>query len=253
MNPSTHKLQFLRFLKRFAQHTEAVALIEFALVFPFFFLLLFGGLEVNRLVLMQQKLEKSGYVLADIVTQYSPATLTPAAGEINQSEIDNNVFPQLSRGMNPFQDLTKQAVIITSIKRTLGSKVIMWQVAGGGTLSGCDTQPTPNCVRSIVNNLAPGAINPGVAGTGTSLPPEQDGFMNGIPLSATGGDVNIVVVEVFYLYQPYLQQLLQDVGAAGGTGFAGFNFYLRPKIFIKRTFFIPRIGPLYALPPTFPV
>lgn len=227
-------------------------MIEFAMIFPFFFLLLFGGLEVNRLVLIQQKLEKSGYVLADITTQYAPATLLNQAGEINQAELTNNVFPQLSRGMSPFNDTARQAVIVTSIKKQGANKTIMWQMAGGGTLAGCDTQPIPTCVTSVVNNLAPGAIGPAVAGTGTSFPAEQDGFMNSIPVSPSG-DVNVVVMEVFFLYQPYLQQLLQDVGAAGGSGFGGFDFYLRPKIFVKRTYFIPRIAPLYALPPAFPV
>lgn len=240
-----NKRMLYRFLKRFIAHTEAVALMEFALVFPIFFLLLFGGIEVNRLMLIQQKLEKSGYVLADIVTQYLP-------GDLKQSELNNNVFPQFTRTMNPYNDSTRQAIIITSIRKTGAvANSIMWQAAGGGSLSGCDAQPVPNCVRSIVNGLAPSGITPAVAGTPTAFPSEQNGFVNAIPVPG-GKWVNLVVIEVFYFYQPYLQQLLQGVGAAGGGGAAGFNFYLRPKIFVKRTYFMPRQGNLFSLPPNFP-
>ena len=44
----TNKRARCLFLKRFIAHTEAVALMEFALVFPIFFLLLFGHLIEGR-------------------------------------------------------------------------------------------------------------------------------------------------------------------------------------------------------------
>lgn len=241
----------LRLLPRFARSHHGVALIEFAIVFPFFFLLLFGGIEITRLILIQQKLEKAGYVLADIVTQYNPATATGAAGEVSVTEITSNVFPQLSRIMNPYADTGRQAAIITSVEKLNGNLFIRWQIAGAGSLSGCDSQPTPTCVRSVVNNLAPAAITGAVRGTTPSFPgPESAAIAGFVPTASNSG--NFVVSEVFYRYEPILQSLLQGVGGVS-TGVGGFNFFLPARIYVKRTYFTPRNGSLLALPPTFPV
>ena len=126
-------MRLLRRLKQkmlaLAAATQGVAMLEFAIVFPFFFLLLFGGIEITRLLIIQQQLERAGYTLADIVTQYTPATSARVAGEINKTELVNNVFPQLSRIMSPYHDPTRQAIFITSIKKTAGQKLIQWQIA----------------------------------------------------------------------------------------------------------------------------
>lgn len=236
---------------RFVRSDHGVALIEFAIVFPFFFLLLFGGIEVTRLILIQQKLEKAGYVLADVVTQYNPATLTAAAGEVSVAEITNNVFPQLNRIMSPYADSTRQAAIMTSVEKLNGNLFIRWQIAGAGSLSGCDSQPTPVCVRSVVNDFAPSDITPAVRGTTPSFPAAESAAIVGFSPTVTNS-ANFVVSEVFYRYEPILQPLLQGVGGVS-TRAAGFNFFLPPRIYVKRTYFVPRNGSLLALPPTFPV
>lgn len=238
-------------LTRFVRSHHGVALIEFAIVFPFFFLLLFGGIEVTRLILIQQKLEKAGYVLADVVTQYTPATRTGAAGQVSVAEIRNNVFPQLSRIMNPYANPAQQAAIMTSVEKLNGNLFIRWQIAGAGTLSGCDTQPTPVCVRSVVNGLAPASITAAVRGTRPSFPAAESAAIAGYVPTVTNS-ANFVVSEVFYRYQPILQTLLQGVGGVS-TKAAGFRFFLPTRIYVKRTYFVPRNGALLALPPTFPV
>jgi len=231
-----------------AAATQGVAMIEFAIVFPFFFLLLFGGIEITRLLIIQQQLERAGYTLADIVTQYTPATNARSAGEISKTELVNNVFPQLSRIMSPYDDPERQAIIITSIKKTAGQKRIQWQVASAeDSLSGCDDLPTPNCVKSIVNDLAPGLISSAVVNTATTFPAAQDQLFDSLPDGA-----NIIVSEVFYFYQPILQTLLQQVGAAGGDGAAGFSFVAEPRVYVKRTYFSPRYSDMVYLPPDFP-
>ncbi len=240
-----------RMVKRWIGASEGVALIEFAMVFPVFFLLLFGGIEINRLILTQQKHEKAGYAIADIITQYQSATKTGATGEISVAEVTQNVLPQFSRIMSPYDADERQAVIITSIRKAAtGAKTIQWQIAGGGSLSGCDNSAPPICVRSVVNDRAPSAISNAVRGTATAFPAEVETLIN-----ATGGgqDLNIIITEVFYAYEPILQQVLQSVGAVGGSGIMGFNFYVKPRMFVKRTYFLPRSGALYDLPPDFPV
>ena len=250
-------------IKRFLVHRGGVALIEFALVFPVFFLLLFGGIEINRLILIQQKLEKAGYVIADIVTQYKPATLTAASGEISVAELNANVFPQLVRMMGTYSVPARQSAILTSLRISgnVGARAITidWQMAGGGGLSGtCDGLVPNTCALSIVNGLAPAAITPAVRGTIPSFA-NADGaaalaLINALPAQVGTNDYTVMVNEVFYFYQPLLGTLVEDVGAAGGTGFAGFRFFLKPKIYVKRTYFVPRIEiKLFDLPPTFPV
>lgn len=241
-----------RLLTRFVRSQRGVALIEFAIVFPVFFLLLFGGIEISRLILIQQKLEKAGYVLADVVTQFTPATATAAAGEVSVAEITQNVFPQLGRIMNPYDDAARRAAIMTSVEKLNGQLFIRWQIAGAGSLSGCDTATSQTCVRSIVNNLAPASISPAVRGTTPNFPAAEAGLIAGfVPSLSPSG--NIIVSEVFYRYEPIVQMLLQDVGEAGGAGAIGFDFFLPPRIYVKRTYFTPRNGGLLALPPTFPV
>ena len=240
------------FVLRFFRSSSGVALIEFAIIFPFFFLLLFGGIEIARLILIQQKLEKAGYVLADITTQFTPATPTNAAGEITVAELTTNVFPQLDRIMNPYGASSNQVAILTSIEKFNGNLSIRWQIAGGGSLSGCDSATPQTCVRSIVNNLVPASISPAVRGTTPSFPSAEAALIAGfVPSINPRG--NIIVSEVFFRYQPILQPLLQNVGAAGGTGFGGFNFFVPPRIYVKRTYFTPRNGNLFDLPPSFPV
>ena len=218
------------------------------LIFPFMFLLLFGGIETVRLIYIQQKLEKSGYVIADVVTRYAPASKPLLVGQISEAEMNTNVFPILGRIMGEFKDPTKQAAIVTSIRKNLGTKRILWQIASpnasstANTLTGCDTETPKNCVVSIVNGLAPGAITGAVVNTPTAFPAAEEAVLATMP----DGE-NMIVSEVFFYYQPILQIVLQQAGGALGT-----NFFLRPRIYIKRTYFVPRDSDLVYLPPTFP-
>ncbi|MFZ4541200.1 MAG: TadE/TadG family type IV pilus assembly protein [Rickettsiales bacterium] len=244
-----------RLVKRITGNEHGAALIEFAMVFPFFFILIFGGIEISRLILIQQKLEKSGYVLADIVTQYDPATSAAAAGEISEAELTNNVFPQLTRIMAPYQDPTRQNAIITSVDKNGSALTVRWQRSGGGTLTGCDAMSPRNCVRSIVNNRTPVGTATTYDNTPASFPATETTAIASYTPTGTG---NFIVAETFYRYQPILQSLLQGVGTAGGPGFAGFRYYIPPRIYVKRTYFIPRKGPLPVLyvppsPPPVPV
>lgn len=248
--------QILNHTKRLVGHQQGIALIEFAMVFPFFMLLILGGIEISRLILIHQKLEKAGYVLADVTSQFTAATAVPAAGQISHAELTNNVFPILSRIMSPYDNAADQVAILTSVRKTgTSSMEIAWQVAGGGTLNGCDTQAIPVCATSIVNGKSPGQITAdGIAlrGTPTAFPAQINTILIGYSPTASTGDLNFIVSEVFYFYQPLLMMELQSIGTAGGTGMMGFNYFIPPRIYVKRTYFAPRELRLFDLPPTFP-
>ena len=242
----------LRPLHSFLSHEGGIALLEFALVFPFLFVLMIGGTEVIRLMYIQQRVEKAGYAIADVVTRYLPATNPVTAGEISESEMNNNVFPILGRIMGEssqggFKDPTKQAVIVTSVSMSGGNMIINWQISSPGTntdntLTGCDA--FGNCVRSIVNNAGPGGINAGVKGTAATFSGDAAATLAASPLPA---NENMIVTEVFFYYTPAFQSLLQNTASV-----THINFYLQPRIYAKRTYFTPRNGALIYLPPTFP-
>ncbi|MES2984201.1 MAG: TadE/TadG family type IV pilus assembly protein [Pseudomonadota bacterium] len=226
-------------LKSWIRNERGVALIEFAFIFPFLFLLLFGGVEVVRLMLIHQKLEKTGYVVADIVSQYNPATPGNFAGELKESVLRTDVFPIFNRIMSPYEREDAQAIILTSVKKINGSIKIQWQISGGGTLG-------DDCT-SIVNGATPQQPpDAAVAGTTAAFGAPAAGLLATMP-----DNENMLVSEVCYRYQPLIQDLLQGVGAAGGN--LGFTFFLEPRVYTKRTYFMPRHGELIYLPPTFPV
>jgi hypothetical protein len=97
-----------------------------------------------------------------------------------------------------------------------------------------------------VNGLAPAGIGAAVLDTPTAFPATEEGIL--APMEEQS---NMVVVEVFYYYRPILRALLQGVGNAS-SGAAGFSFFLDDRIYIKRTYFAPRRGDMFHLPPTFP-
>jgi hypothetical protein len=229
---------------------SGVALIEFVLVLPILGLLLFGALEVTQRMLVQLKVEKAGFVLGDMVTQYNPATVAGAAGEISVTELTQNVMPQLSRMLSPYDDLERQAVILSAIQKTPTGNTVRWQIAGGGRLLGCDDAAPPVCVQSIVNGLTPAQISPAVAGTEPSFPADINTLLS-YTVSGSGDDV-VIIAEAFYRYEPYLAQEIGVFQRAGDfeTGEGG---WLRPKILVKRIYLLPRNGALYHLPPDFPV
>jgi hypothetical protein len=259
MNRSNHRRigsekSAKRLLWRMLRDERAVAMIEFAMVFPIFILLLFGGIEITRAMLIHLRVERASFVIADVVTQMTPATNPFVPGQLNEAQMDGNIFPHFKRvmGLNTLGNNANQAIIITSIfKDPVNGAVIKWQRASAvDTLAGCDTQPTPNCVRSIVNDLAPGDITGAVVNTPANflaMSAADRAFITSMPDGS-----NIIVTEVFFKYRPILRSLLQGVGAAGGTGIMGFRFFLQDRIYIKRSYLAPRAGNNLYLPPTFP-
>lgn len=233
-----------RYIKQIYTDTSGVALIEFLLVFPLLLLLLFGGIEIARLILIEQKLEKASYAIADIITQYKPATAAGTTEEIKETELTTNVFPIFSRIMAPYHSGERQAIIVTSIRKTAdNAKIIEWQIA-------CrDSNCALGGVESIANALSPGGINESVRGTNANLPTSENAALSGF--GNTISDTNVIVTEVFYDYEPILSRLLAGIGNMPGPTTS--SFMLAPKILVKRSYFAPRNGDLYDLPPRFPV
>jgi Flp pilus assembly protein TadG len=111
-----------------------VAIAEFALAFPFLVLLLLGGFEIGRYVLLEQKLESVAVQTADLVSQ---------AQSISTSELDD-IFLAASSIMAPFSLGDKGVIIVTSVSASGGQPAkVNWQRAGGGTASATSLIGTP--------------------------------------------------------------------------------------------------------------
>ena len=245
MNRSSRSI--IALLKRFLRHERGVALFEFVLVFPFLFVLMVGGIEVIKLMFIQQRIEKVGYVIGDVVTRYQPATNPLGPNQITELEMNTNVFPIFGRLMGQMKDPTKQAVIVTSVSMKSGTMHINWQISSPGantdnTLNGCDT--FGNCTTSVVNGASPGGVNAGVKNTVPNFTGDAASVLAASPLP---DNENMIVTEVFYMYTPVFQSLLQNTSAV-----THINFFLQPHLYAKRTFLTPRNGALIYLPPTFP-
>ena len=157
--------------------------------------------------------------------------------------------------MGEFEDAERQAVIITSVSSYGHSNRINWQVSspGGGNtdnrLVGCDpAAPYFQCVKSVVNGADPQASNPDVRDTFASFRGDPNSDIGGLMPRPLPTGENMIISEVFYKYTPILEDVLKGLSIGQSA-----PYFLQERIYVKRTFFIPRNGALTALPPTFPV
>jgi Flp pilus assembly protein TadG len=152
-------------IAQFICRSDGVAAMEFALNLPLLLLLSFGGFEVSRLLLIQQKTDKIAYIVADVISQSTTSTLSNA--QITQ------IMTAAAQVMNPMTFGPNGYVIVNSVTKTgNNSPKVSWQRTGGGTMT---------------KTSQVGAVN----GTAT-LP-------GGITLVDKD---NVIIVEVFYNYTP---------------------------------------------------
>ena len=138
------------------------AAVELALAFPILLLLCFGGFEVTRYILINQKISKTVSSMSDLVAR-SPSI---SAAEITQMF---NAVPHL---MEPFNEAADLRVIISSVVNYGAGPVVTWQQSGGGT----------KVATSQIGVIDGSAILP-------------DGFTLGV-------NENTIVAEIYYDYEP---------------------------------------------------
>ncbi len=221
------------FIKSFLTNQKGLALVEFALFAPLLLVLFYGVVELTRYAIILQKVERTAYSVSNMVGQYLPAK-NPAVDPVNEISVDNlnnNVFAQISKMMDPYNANGDMRAIVTSVVSEGGfPPVIQWQIAGGGTLENGDTV-------SIANGLAPSAIDASVKGTNAVFNGETRGYL----ANMQGGE-NLIAIEVFYDYRPLVSDILTRFGANS----------LARQTLISRVYTMPRYGNLLTLPPTFP-
>lgn len=155
----------LRLLRRFATDRQGLAMVEFAAVLPILVLMLFGGFETTRYILVQLKLDRTATSMADLISQLEG---------VSEAQI-LDMYEAAKDIMQPFDLANEGRVIVSNVYRpTAAAAKVQWQRASTGGLASTSQI--------------------GAQGATATLP-------NGLTL-ATGEDV--IVAEVFYRYSPTL-------------------------------------------------
>ncbi len=150
---------------------RGIAAVEFALALPILALLFLSGFEVNRYILLHQKVEKTAYTVADVVAQSESVT---------QSQL-NQIFTAAKEIMDPYDFNADGIVIVSSIyKSGTSNPTVRWRYSGGGTLSR----------TSKLGSVGASATLPG-----------------GLTLNASD---NVIIAEIYYRYHPLLQGAVVD-------------------------------------------
>ena len=154
--------------KLLRKNREGTILVETAMAMPILVLILTGGFEVTRFVLLHQKLDRAASSMGDLISQ---------APSLTESQI-TQIFGAMQYVLSPFDNSANQLVVVTSIGRNGNNPPhINWQRTGAGTLN---------------VDLTTAGI-----GTGTQTPNLPAGF------TVDAGDT-VIVAEVFYNYAPFL-------------------------------------------------
>ena len=216
--------------RRLLVNNKGLALIEFAIFLPLFLVLFFGTVELARYIIIMQKVERTAFSISGIIVQYLPAQ-TPVVDEVNEisvANMDNNVFPQLSRIMGEYGNVADLRAIVTSVsKKDVNNIVINWQRASPNTSGKLNKS-----VVSIVNGLKPSAINKKVNGTVVKFNEEILDTLSTMQINE-----NMIVVEVFYSYTPIVLNMLTVFGVP----------HIEAQTMISRVYTMPRYGSLLKL------
>lgn len=151
--------------RRLLGQDSGIAMVEFALIMPVLLLLVMGGLELSRYVLLHQKLSRLASNAGDLVSRAEKLTVA----DVNQ------VFEASQYIVRPFDMNPEGVVVISSVaKQPDNPPIVQWQQQGGGGASA-----TSQIGRSSQPANLPGTF---------VLRDFQD----------------VIVAEVFYRYEPLI-------------------------------------------------
>jgi Flp pilus assembly protein TadG len=162
-------------LRRLWRDRAGVSIVEFALVVPILSLMILGGTEVARYILLNLKLDRLATSVSDLTSQ-----------EISVTSADmSNIFDASPNVSWPFNIQANGAIIVSSIGQVNGRTQVLWQRACPG--NGCSWSGSQTFTSHI-----------GVQGGTATMP-------TGFTVSATD---NVIVAEVFYNFTPFLWRFM---------------------------------------------
>jgi Flp pilus assembly protein TadG len=164
------------------RHKEqrGMAAVEFGLLLPFLVMLLLGCADGAYCLLVNQRVDRIAYTVADLTTQLTPVITPPnTTAALTTADLDS-VLIAAGQLMLPFTFNANGIVVISSVYNnpTTSHTTILWQYSGAGTYN-CGG--TSFCTSRI-----------GSVGQTPTLP-------NNMALNS--GD-NMIVAEVFYQFVP---------------------------------------------------
>lgn len=172
-------MKAMKRLKALINRCEGVSAIEFAIVLPLLLILFFGGLEVARLALAHQKLDKTVNAMADFVTRGTSVSVADLEGFARA--VEYIMRPFAFDGTVIFSSVTNFSVAIPPC--TGGVPCITWQNAQLGT-------------------------DPSSLGLVGEVPT----FPNGFELLP---DQNVIVAELIYHHKPFLEVVSRIIPGLG--------------------------------------
>lgn len=164
-------MKTMHMLLRLWRDRLGVAATEFALSLPFLMLLFMGGVELGRMMIVYQKVEKTASTIADLVAQSQDLT----------AEEMENILTASSQVMDPFSFGMDGVVIVSSVSRGPDEEdqaTVSWQQGGGGTLE---------------------------QGSGIGTPGMFAELPYGFELNNSD---NIIVAEVYYRFRPLMSETI---------------------------------------------
>jgi Flp pilus assembly protein TadG len=157
-------------IRRLWRDRAGMSLVEFAIMMPVLVLLLLGGTEIARYILLNQQLDRLSTTTADLVAQEDGVTSADL----------NNIFDAALNITWPFNMRTSGAVVVSSVGQQGGQARVLWQ----------RTCPGNGCSGSGTNSYA---SRIGTQGATATMP-------TGFTVAATD---NVIVAEVFYSFTPF--------------------------------------------------
>ena len=122
-------MEYLRnYFANFFKDCRGAAVVETAMILPVFMLMVLGGTEITRYVMLNMRLDRAAMTVADLTSQ---------ADSMSVSKM-NAIFDAVAPIMNPFTLGNHGTLIVTSITRTGGTTTINWRQSFGG--SGASSQ-----------------------------------------------------------------------------------------------------------------
>ncbi len=152
-----------RCLGRLAGDRSGAAMVEFAISLPAMMLLLLAGVDLGRMVIVNQKLDRVATAMGDLVAQ---------AQTISSADM-TNIYAATSYIATPFDFQHNGVVIVSSISLVSGKLHVNWQSRGSGALT-------------IASKI-------GVSGGNASLP---------TGLTVAGNDT-LIAAEVYFNFTPF--------------------------------------------------
>ena len=148
--------------KRFWRSRRGAVMVEFAAAMPVFAIMLLAGVEVSRLALLHQKMDRLATTMADLVAQ----------GETISATELNTFYTAATPLMWPYGFTNKGRIIVSAVNGTTGTPRVSWQHSGGGSISA--------------------ASKIGVSGGNASLP---SGFV-------VRTDESLITTEIYFDFEP---------------------------------------------------